>query len=459
MTSKTKLDLKLVLPDVDDQQDACLERLQDILQAKRGVERSHIVETGNRHAGELCVHFDQGLLSLQDLRHFAQRAGLQLQASYGHLQTDIEPLSERRAKQLARSLQNEEGILEAAVSGDGAVRVEFDREQIDDDAVRSHIERLSGIAEHADDETHAHGGIFGERTELIFVALCGVALFLGWLLPKLATVPEWIPLSVLIGAYFFGGWFTVKEAWANLRSGRFEIDSLMLVAAAGAAALGAWAEGALLLFLFSLGHALEAYAMGRAKRAIEALGELAPRTATVRRNGSVQEVEVESLRIGDVVLVKPNARLPADGFVSLGESSVNQAPITGESVPVDKSPVPDEAMAAANPDQLEAAHRVFAGSINGGGALEICVIRVAADSTLARVVEMVRNAETQQSPTQQFTDRFERIFVPVVIAGAVLAMLSWVVIDETFSESFYRAMALLVAAVLVRWPSRPRVQC
>tara|TARA_R110002049_G_scaffold22388_8_gene80207 strand:+ start:5650 stop:8085 length:2436 start_codon:yes stop_codon:yes gene_type:complete len=446
MNARAKLDLKLILSEVNDQHDACLERLQDLLQAKRGIERSHIIETGTRRAGELCVHFDQDLLSLQDVRQFARRAGLELQVSYGHLQTDIEPLPQRRAKQLARSLQNEEGILEAAVSGDGAVRVEFDRGQIDDDGVRSRIRRLSGVVEHSDDETHAHGGIFGERTELIFVALCGVTLLLGWLLPKLAPIPEWIPLSVLIGAYFFGGWFTVKEAWANIRSGRFEIDSLMLVAAAGAAVLGAWAEGALLLFLFSLGHALEAYAMGRAKRAIEALGELAPRSAAVRRDGTVQEIDVENLRIGDVVLVKPNARLPADGFVSLGESSVNQAPITGESVPVDKSPVPDEEMAATNPDQLEAAHRVFAGSINGEGALEIYVTRVAADSTLARVVEMVRNAETQQSPTQQFTDRFERIFVPVVIVGAVLAMFAWVVIDETFSESFYRAMALLVAA-------------
>ncbi len=446
MTTKTKLDLKLVLPDVRSQHDACLARLQDLLQAKRGIERSHVVETGDRRAGELCVHFDQDLVPLQDLRNFAQQAGLQLQASYGHLQTDIEPLPERRAKQLARSLLNEGGILEAVVSGDGAVRVEFNREQIDDKGVRSHIERLSGTAVHADDETHTHGGIFGERTELIFVALCGVALLLGWLLPKLVTIPEWVPLAVLIGAYFFGGWFTVKEAWANLRSGRFEIDSLMLVAAAGAAVLGAWEEGALLLFLFSLGHALEAYAMGRAKGAIEALGELAPRTATVRRDGTVQEVGIENLRIGEVVLVKPNERLPADGFVSLGESSVNQAPITGESVPVDKFPVLDEAAAAANPDQLDAAHRVFAGSINGSGALEIRVTRVAADSTLARVVEMVRNAETQQSPTQQFTDRFERNFVPVVIGGAVLAMFAWVIIDEPFSDSFYRAMALLVAA-------------
>lgn len=446
MTTKARLDLKFVLPDVHDQHDACVERLRDLLRAKRGIERSHVLKQSDSKTGALCVHFDQELISLQDVRRFAQQAGLQLQTAYSHLHEDIGSLPERRARRLARSLQNVEGVFEAVVSGDGAVRVEFDREKIDAEGVLSHIKRLRGIAEHTNDEAHAHGGILGERTELIFVALCGSALFSGWLLPKLFIVADWITLSALIGAYFFGAWFTVKEAWANLRSGRFEIDSLMLVAAAGAAALGAWAEGALLLFLFSLGHALEAYAMGRAKRAIEALGELAPRTATVRREGTVTEVEVENLRIGDIVLVKPNARLPADGFVSLGESSVDQAPITGESVPVDKSPVPDEAMAASNPDQLEAAHRVFAGSINGGGALEVYVTRVAADSTLARVVEMVRSAETQQSPTQQFTDRFEKIFVPVIIVGAVLSMFAWVIIDETFSESFYRAMALLVAA-------------
>lgn len=446
MTTRLKLDLELILSGVDARHDACLERLRDLLQAKRGVERSHLVETGEQNAGQLCVHFDHNLVSIQDVRHFAQQAGLRLKASYGHLQTDIDPLPERRARRFARSLESEEGILEAFVSGDGSVRVEFDRALINDDDVRSHVKHLSGDDDHAHGEDHAHGGIFGERTELIFVGLCGIALLLGWLLPKVVTVPTWLPTSILIGAYFFGGWFTVKEAWANLRSGRFEIDSLMLVAAAGAAILGAWEEGALLLFLFSLGHALEAYAMGRAKKAIEALGELAPRTATVRRDGEVQDVEVKSLLIGDVVLVKPNERMPADGFVKSGQSSVNQAPITGESVPIDKSPVPDETQAASGPNQLDAAHRIFAGSINGSGALEVQVTRVAADSTLARVVEMVRNAETQQSPTQQFTDRFEKIFVPVVLVGAVLAMFAWVIVDEPFSASFYRAMALLVAA-------------
>ncbi|WVM92166.1 hypothetical protein ULG90_21075 [Halopseudomonas pachastrellae] len=117
-----------------------------------------------------------------------------------------------------------------------------------------------------------------------FCGLCGALLLIGWLLPKFVATPPWAPLFVLVPAYFFGGYYALREAIDSVRTGRFEIDFLMLVAAAGAAALGEWAEGALLLLLFSLGHALEGYAMGRAKRAIEALGALAPKTATVRRD-------------------------------------------------------------------------------------------------------------------------------------------------------------------------------
>ncbi|WP_276568216.1 heavy metal translocating P-type ATPase [Xanthomonas euroxanthea] len=218
------------------------------------------------------------------------------------------------------------------------------------------------------------------------------------------------------------------------------------LAAAGAAALGAWAEGALLLFLFSLGHALEHYAMGRAKRAIEALAKLAPETARVLRNGQVVEVRVESLILGDVVIVRPNDRMPADGFVVKGTSSVDQAPVTGESIPVDKLPVADLVMARNRPDSVEMESRVFAGTINGSGALEVEVTRRSGESALARVVKMVSEAETRKSPTQRFTDKFERVFVPAVLILAVLLLFSWVVVDEPFRDSFYRAMAVLVAA-------------
>ncbi|MCG8600895.1 MAG: heavy metal translocating P-type ATPase [Verrucomicrobiales bacterium] len=302
-----------------------------------------------------------------------------------------------------------------------------------------------GDHDHAQEQGHKHGGIFGEKTEIAFSLICGGLLLAGYLIGKFTAAPDSVSLAFYIAAYFFGGYFAAREAIEKLRNRTFEIDFLMLVAAAGAATLGEWAEGALLLFLFSLGHALEHYAMGRARRAIEALAELAPDFALVRRDGVSSEIPVDELKRGDTVIVKPDERIPADGFVTKGESSVNQAPITGESIPVDKRPVenPDSAESDEN---ISPEHRLFAGSINQSGALEMRVTKLSGETTLARVVEMVSAAETQRSPTQQFTDKFEKIFVPSVLALVVLLLFAPFVIDESFAESFYRAMAVLVAA-------------
>ncbi|KPL53343.1 hypothetical protein ABB55_14895 [Prosthecomicrobium hirschii] len=285
-----------------------------------------------------------------------------------------------------------------------------------------------------------------ERGELILAVLCGLFLGTGFAVEVGTEAPRWASLGLYAAAFVCGGLHPLREAIEALRLGRFEIDVLMLVAAAGAAALDKWAEGALLLFLFSLGHALEHYAMGRARRAIAALADLTPPTAEVRRDGIVTEIPVADLVPGDTVVVRPNTRIPADGFVLRGTSSVDQAPVTGESVPVDKQPVDDATRAAGRPDGIAAAHRVYAGTINGSGALEIQVLRLASDSTLARLVRMVGEADAQKSPTQRFTDRFERIFVPVVLAGVGVLLFAWTVIDEPFGASFYRAMAVLVAA-------------
>ncbi len=294
--------------------------------------------------------------------------------------------------------------------------------------------------------SHDHGGPLGPAAELLTAMASGAALAIGYGLERLTAAPGWLPLALYIAAFLLGGFFTLREAVENLRRRRFEIDTLMLLAAAGAASLGAWAEGALLLFLFALGHALEHHAMGKARRAIEALAVLAPRTALRRTPDGTQEVAVEDLALGDVVIVKPAARLPADGFVLTGQSGVDQAPVTGESIPVDKSPVPDPAQARTAPDRVDASHRVFAGTINGDGLLEVEVTHLSGDSTLARVVRMVAEAESAKSPTQLFTDRFQRLFVPLVLLLVFLLLFAWVVVDEPFRDSFYRAMAVLVAA-------------
>lgn len=295
---------------------------------------------------------------------------------------------------------------------------------------------------------HEHGGIFGKNTELIFAGLSGVFLVLGFGLSFIHSIPPLTSIILYGCGYFFGGFYTTKEAYEAISSGKFEIDFLMLVAAVGAAFLGQWAEGALLLFLFSFGHSLEHYAMGKATKSIAALADLAPKTAIVRRNGQESELPIEELVLGDIIIIKPNSKIPADGAVIKGESSVNQAPITGESIPADKSPVadPDQDYSGDGDKALKAENKVFAGTINGNQVLEVKVTKLAADSTLSRLVKLVNDTEAQKSPTQLFTDKLQKVYVPAVLALVVILLFAFLVIDETFGQSFYRAMAVLVAA-------------
>ncbi|MFI5986041.1 heavy metal translocating P-type ATPase [Streptomyces sp. NPDC051555] len=291
---------------------------------------------------------------------------------------------------------------------------------------------------------HAHG-FLGERAELVS-ALLALTVYLTGLILELTGNGGPATLPLFVAAYLFGGFFTLREALLTVRRGRFQVDFLMLIAAAGAAAIGKWEEGAVLLVLFSLGHALEGYAMGRARRSIEALGELAPRSALVLRAAAPVEVPVEELVVGDTVLVRPHTRVPADGFVASGTGSLDQSAITGESIPVDKQPVADRAAALADPAAVDAASRVFAGTVNGAGALDVVVTRLARDNTLARVVRMVQEAEERTSPTQRFTDRFQKVFVPGVLALVAVLLGVGALTGEPFADTFYRAMAVLVAA-------------
>ncbi|WP_443947313.1 heavy metal translocating P-type ATPase [Pedobacter sp. AW1-32] len=299
--------------------------------------------------------------------------------------------------------------------------------------------------DHKERESHEHGGILGKYTELMFAVICGVLLATAYGL-TFTNVPNQLGLVLCIIAYFFGGYFTAKEAVLTIVKGGFEIDFLMLVAAIGAAILGEWIEGALLLFLFSLGHALEHYAMSKAKMSIAALTSLAPPTALLLKDNREVEISIEELAIGDTIVVKPNSKIPADGVVVKGEGSVNQAPITGESIPVDKVPVEDLQKNYSIEKNIKPQNRVFAGTINGSAVLYIQVIKKASDSTISKLIKMVQEAEKQKSPTQLFTDRFQKWFVPIVLILVFVLCFAFLVIDEPFSSSFYRAMAVLVAA-------------
>lgn len=293
--------------------------------------------------------------------------------------------------------------------------------------------------DHAPDNGHhTHGGAphflphwWQHHWEIVLVVVAGVALSVGFFGERFFALSSGIALGCYLIAYVAGGLEVARDALPAMLRGKFDTDILMLAAAAGAAALGQWPEGAFLLFLFSLGHAGEHYALDRAHNAVRALGELMPRTAHAKRDGRLVEVAVEALAVGETVVVRPGDRVPVDGIITAGDSTLDQSAITGESAPVDRR-VGDE---------------VFAGTINRENALDVRITKLAQDNTLARVMQLVAEAQDRQSPTQQFAERFTRRFVPAVLIGTLLVIvLPPLVMEWAWRESFYRGMLLLVAA-------------
>ncbi|MEP6914664.1 MAG: cation-translocating P-type ATPase [Acidobacteriota bacterium] len=262
------------------------------------------------------------------------------------------------------------------------------------------------------------------------VILSGAVLAIGILRQQFSIPPDpvwsWLPFVLSIA---LGGGFTVRRALTSLRAGIMDINVLMLIAVAGAIALGQWSEAASVVFLFALAQLLEARAMDRARGAIRALMDLAPVEALVRRGSGDVLVAVDDVSIGDVVLVRPGEKIPLDGRVEAGDSYVNQAPVTGESLPIEKT----------------AGDEVFAGTINGRGALDVAVTRLRRDSTLARIIHLVERAQSQRAPSQTFVDRFARIYTPIVLALAVAVALGPpLVLGGGWSTWFYRSLVLLV---------------
>lgn len=270
----------------------------------------------------------------------------------------------------------------------------------------------------------------GVRPLALATVLC-VAGLVGGYVAEVLQAPGWVGIALFLFAIVSGGWFPVIEGIASLRQSVLDINFLMIAGAAGAAFLGKWSEGATLMFLFSLSGTLESYAVGRTRHAIRKLMDLSPESALVRRGDQEVRVPVSELRLGDHILVYPGERIAADGEIVQGESAVNEAAITGESMPVEKAP----------------GVAVFAGTVNGQGVLEIQVSRLASESTLARIIRYVEEAQAQKATTQRLTDWIDRYYTLAVVG---IALLAWVIpplfLGDTWQSAFYRAMMLLVVA-------------
>ncbi|MBD0262735.1 MAG: heavy metal translocating P-type ATPase [Tolypothrix sp. Co-bin9] len=276
-----------------------------------------------------------------------------------------------------------------------------------------------------------------EHSDVFAAAVCGVLLLLG----AFALHLGWLGWALLLlpAAYVIGGYESAREGLTTLfKEKELDVDLLMIVAALGAAALGLWQreyhliiDGAILILIFAISGALEGYAMRRTERSIRSLMSLTPDIAMVLRQGREEEVPISQLKVGDLIVVKPGELIPTDAVIVSGYSSINQAAITGESLPVEKT----------------VGEEVFAGTLNGYGALRLKVHQPPESSLIQRVIKLVEQAQTEEPPSQQFIERFERSYARfIVLAGILLAILPPFLLGWDWETTIYRALTFLVVA-------------
>lgn len=332
------------------------------------------------------------------------------------------------AAKLEKKLVYTEGVLSAVVNF-GASKLSVEHTLSDADIIRI-VEKAGYRAEAAKRSGQGRHGksVWWNNTRTIATAVSGSFLVS-------ATIFEWFAImhGALIPMYglaaVIGGYHSARIAVFGLRSWIFDMNVLMTVAIVSAAAIGQWGEAAAVAFLFAFGNTLQAFTMDKTRQSIRQLLEMAPPEALVQRGGREERMPVDRIVAGDTIIVRPGERIAMDGTVKSGRSAVNQAAITGESVPVEK----------------QKGDTVFAGTVNEHGVLEIEVTKVAADSTLAKIIHLVEEAQAQKAPSQQFTDVFARYYTPaVLLAAAGVMAVPWLVFAEPFAPWFYKGLVLLV---------------
>ncbi|CAN5497468.1 heavy metal translocating P-type ATPase [soil metagenome] len=441
------LQLPATCPDDVNHRESCAKCLQDRLLVTPGIRSVSLECQPGDELANVVLHYDPRLITLGELDAEVKHAGACLSKDRAQVVLGIKGMISTRSEQTIESaLSKMPGVVASASFASRSLRVEFDRRSCQLPEIARRLDELgfqlrdggpksaaSATPKAADGRERVRDWVrLAIEYHKLAMAIVAGLLLIAAVIVKFADGPAPLRYVLVALCALLAGWYTALDTFSVLRKFHFDIDVLMFAAAIGAALLGHFEEGAFLLVLFALGGAGEELAMDRARKAIEALAKLAPDTATVRdAAGNDRLVRVNDLRIGDRIVVNPSERVPADGEVITGQSSIDQSPITGESVPVDKAP----------------GTHVFAGTINGDGALIVGVTKLATETTLAKIVRMVQEAQTTKSPTQVFTDSVERRYVPfVLIATAGLIFIPTLVFNGAWPVWFYRAMAFLTAA-------------
>lgn len=426
----------------------CESCIRQRLQGHQGIADVQLQRQGDQLTIDL--KYDPDTLTLAEVQRQLRATEACLCPELAHMVVPLRGMVSDRSEQLVESALNRlPGVTARASYAGQTLRLEFDRRQC---PLPDILMRLRGMGFTPEFEKARHepkevdkgaitaesepgrlsrfwGAVWG-NPELLLAVVAGVLLAAGAMVHWLGG-PQWARFILLAGSYIAAGRYTGIEAWQTIRQFRFNIDVLMFSAAFGAAAIGHYEEGALLLFLFALGNTGEHLALERARQAIKSLSRLVPQTALLRTAEGERRVAVEEIQLDQEVIVRPFERIAVDGQVIEGASAVDQAPITGESIAVEKV----------------AGEGVFAGTINGEGRLVVRVTHLAGQSTLSKIIQLVQEAQTTKSPTQLFTDTVEKWYVPVVlVATAALVFVPPMLWAGEWKVWFYRAMGFLTAA-------------
>lgn len=424
-TEKIRIELQLILPCAIESEDRCADRLIAMLQSRRGITEIHL----DHHQSGLflCVHYDPVFFDPESIERAIEETGTKIKYRYRHAILRLGLLDcPVCAEVIEHSLNRLKGVMTASVNyATEMLRVDYDAEAVSLKQIEDRIAHLGYqvVREEATRPWHLR------HRELIASVMCGFLLIVA-ALSSFFHLNAWLTTGLFLLSYLSGAFFATWDTIKTLKKGRFDIEFLMVLAAVGAAVLNKWHEGALLLFLFSLGHSLEHYAMDKARESIKALAKIAPKTAQIVRDGAESTIPISELQRGDVILIKPGERVAADGVIVGGRSSVDESSITGESMPAVK----------------ETGQHVFAGTLNGEGVISVEVTKLQSESTLAKILQLIREAQAQKSPSQRAGESFERYFVPVILASVILSVLIPVIMGSDILTPLYRALAMLVAA-------------
>jgi len=404
--------------------DRALDYLMRTLEAHRGITQ---VDVDLEHA-TLALTYDPRVFGLEQVRKMAQRIGIEFARKFRRGSFRLGGMGLRSfAQALERHLLDEDAITSVTVNpGSSRVTVEYEDGRTDLGRIEQRVAEL-GYAVRPEERLEPW---LKRYLELALALACGGFALLGFALGQLGAAPAWSTISFVL-AYIAGAWEAAPESYHSLRRGTVDIHTLMLAAAAGAAGLGHWGEGSTLLFLFALSGALEQLALQRTSRALSDLVALKPSDAWRVENGEELAVLAETLQIGDRIRIKPGERVPADGQIVEGHSALDLSALTGESTPVEVVP----------------GGEVFAGALNHHGALLVRVTKQASDNTLARIIELVQQAQAGRAPTQRIIDRFGSVYAATVLSLTLLAVLvPWLLGLGDLRAIVYRAMTLLVVA-------------